>query len=214
MKKRKIWLKVGMVIAAMAFVVPASALANEDGSQFTHEGEVIDGEEIVPTHLEGTLDFTTGIGGIHCGEFTLAVDLKAEGTGTTTAYDAHCTTSSGFPVHSTAEELHQVGMWEIHSMNNGTFTIDEFTIHNSIRHPITTHLEIATNTWEGHLTASLNETGDTVTLYNDIGAVRWTVFDIEHPENPPAEAEIFLSGHLTITNGEEGHTHLGVLPGE
>ncbi|HEX5763182.1 MAG TPA: hypothetical protein VFY04_08690, partial [Solirubrobacterales bacterium] len=165
------------------------------GAHFTHNGEPV--TQNTPVQFTGTAAFKAGGSGVHCTTVHIHAVLKAKGTGTVTKFEGtHCTTTGanpGLPTHATPEGL----PWTIDAAPGGVATINNVKIHNSVRHPLDTTIEIGTNTLTGEASA---EIGGTDAILN-VGPNGILV-------NHEVEAEV--EGTLTITKtGTEEHTDIG-----
>lgn len=188
-----------LAIAAMAVAIPSFAVAESTtGGIFTHEGVPVEGTtEVV---FSGPAQFTAGGGGVACTNIEVVADLFPEGTGEVTDFKTtHCTTiGTNFPTHATPENLH----WKLQANPNGTVTISGMRIHNSVRHPLDTSVEIGTNVLHGTVTATL-VSSTKATLGNAVGDVKVTPLG-------GGEANAEVSGELTVTDTEGNHTEIGV----
>lgn len=126
-----------LALAATALAVPASA----SGAEFTHGGNPI--EEEIHFLLKGQSQMFVAGGGasITCASTTLVHEIDSPTTGKITSYTpGHCTTNEGLPAHVTP-----VGLpWEVHVREQHVENIIGTHLHASVRHPSTTHLEVAT----------------------------------------------------------------------
>lgn len=191
-----------LMIAATAFAMPASALAEApDGSHFLHEGSVV--EETTEIKLTGSMGWvTTGTAtGMHCPHVVISADLEASGTGRITKFETPTNDCTGtgqlesLLTHWIPLGLHLEkpnGEWVLEAdATNGQIDITNITIRTTITSGGVCVFE---GVIQGSFSANLpdSENSTTVTLSSAPGEYKFGTNNVT------------ISGHLTTAETSIG----------